>query len=188
MSAVANRTAYTMAEFLALPDHDLYELVDGELAEVHVSNLSSLVGGEMFYRLKHHCVGKNLGQVFPCDAYYQCFASRPRNARKPDVSFIRLERLPDGWLADGYFTIAPDLAVEVLSPNDLAYEVDEKIREYLDAGVKLVWIINPEQRWVTVHRADGGIAKLKESDTVDGEQVVAGFSCTVRELFPPNVA
>jgi Uma2 family endonuclease len=184
MSAVANRPAYTMDEFLALPHHELYELVDGELVEVHVSNLSSLVGGRTFNRLENHCEAKKLGPVSPCDAYYQCFADRPRHARKPDVSFIRRDRLPDGWLADGFFTIAPDLAVEVLSPNDLAYEVDEKIREYLDAGVNLVWIINPEQRLVTVHRADGTVAKLKETGTLDGEQVIPGFSCRVGELFP----
>jgi len=175
-----------MQEFLALPDHDLYELVDGELREINVSNLSSLVSCKTSARLTIHCEAKNLGPVFACDAYYQCFAGRPRHARKPDVSFIRRDRLTEGWLADGYFTIAPDLAVEVLSPNDLAYEVDEKIGEYLDAGVRLVWIINPEQRWVTIHRADGSVAKLKEPETLNGEQVVQGFSCRVGELFPSN--
>jgi Uma2 family endonuclease len=189
MSAVASRTAYTIDEFLALPDHDLYELVDGKLAEVHVSNLSSAVAGRILTRLTIHCEPKKLGEVFPCDSYYQCFADRPRHARKPDVSFIRKERLPQGWKADGYFTIAPDLAVEVLSPNDLAYKVDEKISEYLEAGVKLIWIINPEQRLVTVHRADGSsVVKRKETDTLDGEQVIAGFSCKVGELFPSDSA
>jgi Uma2 family endonuclease len=186
MSAVAPRTAYTIQEFLALPDHDLYELVDGELREINVSNLSSLVAARTHNRLMNHCEPRNLGPVFPCDAYYQCFVDLPRHGRKPDVSFIRRERLPDGWLADGFFTIAPDLAVEVLSPNDLAYEVDEKIREYLEASVQLVWIINPEQHLVTVHRADGTVAKLKEADILDGEQVVPGFSCRVGELFPSN--
>ena len=151
-----------------------------------MSNLSSLVACKTSTRLTNYCEAKNLGPVFACDAYYQCFAGRPRHARKPDVSFIRRERLPEGWLADGIFTIAPDLAVEVLSPNDLAYEVDQKIKEYLDAGVQLVWIINPEQRLVIVHRADGGIAKVKESGMLDGEQVVPGFSCRVSELFPSN--
>ena len=184
MSTVANRTAYTMDEFLALPDHDRYELVDGELEELHVSNLSSLVGGRTYTRLMNHCEAQNLGPVLPCDSYYQCFTDRPRHARKPDVSFIRQERLPEDWLADGYLTIPPDLAVEVLSPNDLAYEVDEKIQEYLDVGVKLVWIINPEQRWVIIHRADGSVVKLKETDMLDGEQVIPGFSCKVGELFP----
>jgi Uma2 family endonuclease len=74
--------------------------------------------------------------------------------------------------------------VEVLSPNDLAYAVDEKIGEYLVAGVKLVWIINPERRWVTIHRADGSVVRLKETDTLDCGQVVPGFSCAVGDLFP----
>lgn len=184
MSTVANRTAYTMDEFLALPDHNRYELVDGELVEVPVSTYSSLVAGRTLTRLTNHCEAKNLGPVFPCDSYYQCFADRPRHARKPDVSFVRRERLPEDWQTDGYFTIPPDLAVEVVSPNDRAYEVEEKIQEYLDAGVILIWIIYPKERVVTVYRTDGSTTRLKETDMLDGEQVIPGFSCRVGELFP----
>ena len=93
----------------------------------------------------------------------------------------------NGFPKDGRRTVIsplrPDLAVEVLSPNDLIYDVDEKIREYLDAGVKLIWIINPEQQTVTVYRADGSAARLTETDTLDGQQVVPGFSCLVGEFF-----
>jgi len=187
MSAVASRPAYTMPEFIDLPDHDLYELVEGELRHINVSNLSSLVAAKTHNRLMNYCEPRNLGLVLPCNAYYQCFGDSSRHARKPDVSFIRGERLPEGWLADRFFTIAPDLAVKVLCPDDLAYEVDEKIRDYLDAAVQLIWMINPEQRVVMVHRADGGTARLKETDMLDGEKVIPGFSCRVGELFPSNL-
>ena len=186
MSALTHQPSYTMAEFMALPDHGLYELVDGELMEICMSNLASWVAVKVSTRLDVYCSEKRIGAVFSSETYFKCFPSRPRNARKPDVSFISQERLPADWSADGFFTIAPDLAVEVLSPNDLVYEVDQKIREYLDAGVKLVWVINPEQRLIQIHRADGTVTKLKETDFLGGEDIIPGFSCPVVELFPPR--
>ena len=184
MSVVAAPPRYTIEEFLALPDHKSYELVDGELVEVYVSNLSSWVGVKTSTMLANFSTGRRVGEVFGADSFYQCFPNRQDRARKPDVSFIRQERLPENWMADGYFTIAPDLAVEVLSPNDLVYKVQRKIREYLDAGVKLIWEINPEQRMILVHRANGTVTKLNESDTLSGEDVIPGFSCLVADLFP----
>lgn len=175
---------YTVEEFLALPDHDRFELVEGELVEVHVSNLSARVAVRLATRIDSYCEGKSLGETFGSDAYFQCFPRRPKHARKPDVSFISQARLPEHWMADGIFIIAPDLAVEVLSPNDLAYEVDEKIVEYREAGVRLIWIINPEQRIVHILRADGTGGTLDESGTLSGEDVIPGFSCGVGELFP----
>jgi Uma2 family endonuclease len=106
--------------------------------------------------------------------------------RKPDVSFIRRGRLPDERLPKGHVTIPPDLAVEVLSPNDLADEVDEKVKEYLEAGVLVVWVVFPKTRTVQIHRADGPIVKLTETDELSGEEVLPGFRCRVGEIFPPQ--
>ncbi len=188
MVVAATRTQYTIEEFLALPDHRNYELVDGELEEIKVSNLSVWVAGRVFTRLEAHCEKSGVGEAFGADAYYECFPDRPKHARKPDVSFIRAERLPPGWLADGYFTIWPDLAVEVISPGDSAYKVDEKIREFLEAGVRLVWQINPEERIILIHRPDVTVTKLNDTGTLSGEDVVPGFLCSVAELFPPKPA
>ena len=104
--------------------------------------------------------------------------------RRPDVSFIRKERLPEGPTSEGYIYIPPDLAVEVISPNDLAYEVDHKVVEYLDAGVALVWVINPEARTVRIHRRSGSLGWLREEDELSGEDVLPGFRCRVSKLFP----
>ncbi|MCI0685541.1 MAG: Uma2 family endonuclease [Gemmataceae bacterium] len=188
MSTVADKTDYTIEDLLAMPDHKNFELVDGQLVEVNVSNLSSFVATKICTRLDLHCTAHQLGAVFGADAYYECFPARPRHARKPDASFIRKERLPVDWLEQGYFRIAPDLAVEVVSPGDLAYEVDKRIAEYLEADVQLVWQINPEERLVFVHRGDRPILKLKENDSLDGEDVVPGFSCRIGDLFPPRAA
>ena len=81
-----------------------------------------------------------------------CFPDAPAKVRKPDASFIRRGRLPGEALPDGFCPIPPDVAAEVVSPNDLAYEVDEKVGEWLRAGVRLVWVINPRARIVAVHR------------------------------------
>ena len=126
-----------------------------------------------------------LGWVFPADNSYQCFPDAPDKVRRPDVSFIVLGRLPAEQLPEGHITIAPDLAVEVVSPNDRAYDIDHKVEEYISAGVRLVWVISPAGRTVRVHRADGTVALLGQKDELDGEDVLPGFSCAVCELFPP---
>ena len=83
----------------------------------------------------------------------------------------------------GHCRIAPNLAVEVISPNDSYEEVEEKVREYLAANVELVWVINPATRSVRVHRADGSVTDLDENSELDGENVVPGFRCRVCDLF-----
>jgi Uma2 family endonuclease len=124
--------------------------------------------------------------VFPADIGYQCFQGCDGIVRRPDVSFIRLGRLPNEHLPDGYIAIPPDLAAEVVSMNDLAYELDRKVTRYLKAGVHLVWVINPDLRMMRVHRADGSVMALYEQDVLTGEEVVPGFRCSVRDLFPPQ--
>jgi Uma2 family endonuclease len=83
-----------------------------------------------------------------------------------------------------YLTIPPDLVAEVVSPNDTADELSEKIEKYLRAGVPLVWVVYPETRLVEIHRQDGSVAKLHESAELSGESIVPGFRCQVSDLFP----
>jgi Uma2 family endonuclease len=100
------------------------------------------------------------------------------------VSFIRLERLSAEQAAGkGHARIAPDLAVEVVSPNDLYDEVDAKVEEWLSAGVQLVWVVSPRKRTVAVHRADGTSTIFHENDELTGDDIIPGFRCRVREFF-----
>jgi Uma2 family endonuclease len=187
MSTVDEK-AYTPADLLAMPDAVCFELVDGRLVERNVSALSSWVGGRL-HRLIDVFVDENrLGWAWPTDQGYECYPDSPGKIRKPDVSFIRRERMPEGRTSEGYITIAPDLAAEVLSPNDLAYEVELKVVEYLSAGVRLVWVINPEMRSVHIRRADGSVAWLREADELSGEDVLPGFRAQVSSLFPSKPA
>ena len=88
-------------------------------------------------------------------------------------------------LARGHVTVAPDLAVEVVSPNDTVYELNKKVQEYLRAGVRLVWVIDPENRTLVVYRANRTLAEFKPEDELTGEDVIPGFRCLVRDFFQP---
>ena len=188
MCAVATSAPITPEEYLALPDRERFELIDGQLIEVNASSLSSWVGGRLHRFLDTHVDTHQLGWVWPADNLYRCFPKTPAKVRKPDVSFIRRERMTAELMTAGLITIAPDLAAEVVSPNDLAIEIDEKVADYLEAGVLLVWVVNPLLRTVRIHRADGSLSGLTERDSLSGEDVVPGFSCPVAGLFPPQAA
>lgn len=188
MCAVATSPRITPEEYLALPDRERFELVDGHLIEVNVNPLSSWVGGRLHRFLDTYVDAHQLGWAWPADNLYRCFPKNPGKVRKPDVSFIRRERMTAEQMIAGIIAIAPDLAAEVVSPNDLALEVDEKVADYLEAGVLLVWVVNPLLRTIRIHRADGSIAGLTEREPLSGEDVVPGFSCPVASLFPAEAA
>jgi Uma2 family endonuclease len=186
MPDLLTKTDYTAEDLLTMPDGDRYELVDGKLVEKHMGIEAGFVMIELARRLANHCHDHKTGWVFPGnDAGFQCFPERPRLVRKPDVSFVRRGRFPGGVLPRGHAQLAPDLAAEVVSPNDLYEELDQKIEEYLRAGVRVVWIVSPLNRLVRVYRLDGTCSSIREGGELEGEDVVPGFRCPVSELFPP---
>ncbi len=154
-SAVERRVTLTAEELLTLPDRAAYELVDGVIMDLNVGALSSLVATKLSARLEVFCDRDQLAWVFGANCPLRCYTDRPNTIRKPDVCYVLQDRLPVGQLAESFLTIASDLVVEVVSPNDLAYEVDRKVKEDLAAGVRLVWVVNPENRSARVYRLDG---------------------------------
>ncbi len=185
-TAVATEARYTPDDLLSLPDGKSYELVHGQLVERNRGAESSRVGGRLYSRLDRYCDEHNLGIVWPADNGYQCFPHDPGLVRKPDVSFLRHGRLAGDIAQKGWVKIPPDLAVEVLSPNDRVYDLDEKLADYRKARIPLVWVINPESRTVTIHSTDRPTRLLFEDDELSGEDVVPGFRCIVREILPPQ--
>lgn len=178
----------TAADLLTMPDEDRYELVDGELVERERSNESSWIGGEVYRRLANWVVDGSLGWAFPDNTGYQCFGWDEDRVRKPDASYISKARLPDGPLTAGYCPFAPDLVVEVVSPHDLYLDVEEKVLEYLRAGVRMVWVVTPSTRTILVHQSEGSLQWLKDADELSGDPVLPGFRCRVGDLFPPRPA
>ena len=179
----ATQTRMTADDLLALPNEKDYELVDGELVERPMGNQATLVATNLLVFLATFIRQRRLGIVLGAEAGYQCFRNTEDRVRKPDISFIRFGRLPGDLPAAGYDTIPPDLAVEVLSPRDLATDLEQKIEEYLRAGVRLVWIVNPDTRTIRIHRHDGSISGLHENDELTGEDVLPGFTCPVAAIF-----
>jgi Uma2 family endonuclease len=184
MSTVSTQSTYIPKDLLTMPNGDFYELLDGQLVERKVSVLSSLVAGLIYRLLSNHCFAEGLGWVFPEGTSFQCFSGFPNRVRRSDTSFVAMDRLTAEQVsAEGHCSVVPDLAVEVLSPNDTAYEVDEKLQQWLDAGVRCVWVVNTQQRTVAIHHAQGIRAILRENDELTGEDIVPGFRCRVGDFF-----
>jgi Uma2 family endonuclease len=106
--------------------------------------------------------------------------------RAPDVAFVSLAKLQQsGGVPDDYFRILPDLVVEIHSPTNRRKpdEFQQRIRDYLDAGVPLLWVIYPEARYAIAFRADGSARVLREDESLDGETTLPGFQLPLRGLF-----
>jgi Uma2 family endonuclease len=107
----------------------------------------------------------------------------PDVVRAPDVSFVRAERIPPTGVPEGFWPLAPDLAVEVVSPSETAQAVREKISDYLAAGTLLVWVIYPKSREVVAHTPDGFARTFRATDILAAPDVLPGFACPVADLF-----
>jgi Uma2 family endonuclease len=103
--------------------------------------------------------------------------------RAPDAAFIARQRVEAAGDVKGYWPGAPDLVVEVISPNDLYTEVEEKVADWLNAGTRMVIVVNPRRRSVNVHCPAADVRVLTENDTLDGDDVVPGWTLPVRDIF-----
>ena len=162
----------------------LCELIDGTLVEKPVglreATVASNVGGELFIHNKQH---GNPGLISGADSTLR-MASADR-IRLPDVCFFLKSRLPNGVLPpERVPTLAPDLAVEVLSESNTRREMAQKLRDYFDSGTRLVWFVDLRTRTVAVyHKAGEPTRVLTETDALDGEDVLPGFALPVAEVF-----
>ena len=172
----------TADELERLPDSDKpTELVRGRMIVREppgarhgdiVVNLIVVVS--QFVRARH------LGRVLT-ESGFVLFTD-PDTVRGPDISFVRHERMPDP-IPRGFVRVAPDLAIEVLSPSNRPGEVLEKVADYLNAGTLLVWVIDPDRRQARVHRADGTVSVISNSENLDGEDLLPGFSCALAQVL-----
>jgi Uma2 family endonuclease len=132
-------------------------------------------------RLGAHVERTRAGQLFAAETGFT-LARGPDTVRAPDIAFIRRERLPDPEPA-GFPDLAPDLVVEVLSPDDRSGDVLAKVADWLSAGTRLVWVVDPSRRLARVHQSDGTEVLVAADEALDGQDVVPGFSCTLAEIL-----
>ena len=159
------------------------ELVKGKVYEMspaggrhgHVANRAAV-------RLTVHTDSAGLGHIFTAETGF-LIHSDPDTVRAPDVSFVSISRLALNDIPDGYINLAPDLVVEVVSPNDRRREVREEVEEWLNAGVRLVWVLYSATRSAIIYRSLNDVTHLTADGFLDGEDVVPGFACRLGELF-----
>ena len=174
----------TPEEFMALPDAAALELVDGQIVEKNVSSASSRVG------LTAGSVLRDAAEQHDCYAFdsslsYRCFPDDPDKFRRPDLSVVSGPRFRALGEDDvGVMPIVPDLAVEVISKNDIVYDVSAKVAEYLGAGFPLLWVLSPPDRTVTVYQADADPVLLSATARIDAGELFPGWSVPVADLFP----
>ncbi len=176
----------TAEELFDMPDDGFhrYELVRGELIKMpppgaYHGKSATRVG----MRLGNYVNENDLGEVYIAEVGF-LIGSNPDHVRAPDVAFVRREREDEVGDTHRYFPGPPDLAIEVISPNDIYREVEEKVQDWLDAGTRMVIVINPRRREVKVHTPLADTVTLTPGDTLDGGDVVPGWTMPVSGAFP----
>lgn len=175
--------ALTDEQFMALPEDDnLYEYVNGELIVVANSGVEhGYLALTLGYFLTGFVRSHRLGVT--CDSS-TAFKMKTGNKRSPDLAFIAKERLQGlKRLPKGFFEGAPDLAVEIISPNNTFAEIHNKLVEYFENGTRLVWVILPDEECVLVYHQPKPSKLLQVEDSLDGEAVITGFQLPLIELF-----
>jgi Uma2 family endonuclease len=171
----------TDEELMQLPKNGYkYEYVNGELVMSPAGLIQEKVGTRLIYLISSYLEDNPVAEILGSNAGFRMPSG---NLRSPDISVVRFERLPDGEVPKGFGYFAPDLAIEVLSPNQTPASLREKIEEYFANGTQLVWLINEERRTVMVYRSPNDVLTLNEPDTIDGSPVLPGFACRVSEIF-----
>ena len=170
-------TDMTLEEFLE-SDLEGYEYMKGKLIPMAPPTMEhGEISMSLSLLLGVHIRENGLGRLYPADTDFKL----GDRLVKPDVAFVSTARLPEN--RNQASPIAPDLAVEVVSPSDVFRRVIEKAFAYLDAGTQIVWVIEPGSKTVTVYRSETNIKLLTREDTLSGEEVIEGFSCQVTQLF-----
>ena len=178
----------TAEEFFNSPYAESCELIKGKVVPkggkfeiaMPTGAKHGAVTDELEARLSHFVRENKLGKVFAAETG---FVLAKGTVRGIDISFVSKEKIAEFGIPDGFFPVAPDLAVEVISPGNTSDEIQTKVEEYLFAGARLVWIIYPKQKMIHVHRQSNVINVLRETDELDGEEVVPNFRCKLSEIF-----
>ena len=181
--AVAQKPT-TAAELIQLPeDGNRYELVRGELVTMAPAGfLHGVIVDRIGRRIGDFVERYSLGVSTAAETGFQIERDAD-TVRAPDYAFVSHERLAGHTPATGYADVIPDMVVEVVSPNDRKPDVEAKVTMWLDAGVRLVWVVDPAQRTVVSHHEHGPVVTYGAADTVPGDPVLPRFSCPVTDIL-----
>lgn len=174
----------TAEEFLAFPLPDgKAELVRGELRVTPpAGGPHGVAASNLLFALSLYVRQHALGRAFGDGVGYE-LVRLPHTVRVPDASYVRADRLPAGGIGPGLLRLAPDLAVEVLSPSETASDLEEKLDDYTVARTPLIWVVDPVRRTVMVVAINAPVRWLREDDRLDGGNVIPGFACRVSDIF-----
>jgi len=161
-------------------EHRLFELVDGVLVEKAMGFKESMLAIAIASALRAFVIPRKLGVITGSDGMMRLF---PGLVRMPDVAYVSWTRMPGGVPKEAAPVLAPDLAVEVISEGNTKAEMDRKRGEYFSAGARLVWLIDPRTRTATVFTDPSTSTVLDETKSLNGEDVLPGFTLSLRDLF-----
>jgi Uma2 family endonuclease len=185
MSTIAQKRLLTAEEFFEFPsprDGSQQELVRGEIVVMPPPGILHGVTCSKVNRTIGVFIDAGLGGTLTCNDAGFITDRGPDSVRGPDISYWAKERLSE--LPVGYTEIAPDLVVEVLSPSNTSNQIRDKLVEYFAKGVRLVWVIAPEDRTLAIYHMPDEAVLLAETATLTGEDVLPGFACRVSDLLP----
>lgn len=176
---------WTVTDLLTLADDEnSYELIRGDLI---MMSPASPVQGHYASRLNHALWGyvdeHNLGEVYTVEPGFELQSEPEQVVRAPDLAFVCQDRIPSPDQQAGFWPIAPDLVVEIISPSETAQEILEKVHDYLAAGTRLIWLVYPKTRVVVEYQSLTQIRHLGIDDTLEGGDVIPGFRYPLKNLF-----
>ncbi len=177
---------FTADDLLNLPaDGNRYELVAGVLTMMSPAGSEhGVIVSRLNRRIGNYVEQHQLGEVYGAETGFR-IESDPDTVLAPDVAFVRRERIEAIGYPQGFFPGAPDLAVEVRSPNDRPAYVEEKVQRWLAAGAQAVWVIDPIARDSVVYTTDDEPQRIAADGQLEGGRVLPGFRCWLADVFPP---
>jgi Uma2 family endonuclease len=165
------------------PDGHRYELIEGELKVMTpAGSRHGRIANTVAFLLTQHVRHHDLGIVYAAETGFQ-LRENPDTVRAADAAYVAKRRIPPEGEPEGYWAIAPDLVVEVVSPSDSASEVQSKVADWLEAGCQLVWVVYPDTQTVTECHSLAEIRVLTTGQSLEGGHVLPGFACLVSEIF-----
>jgi len=180
----SGKKAATAQDLLQLPHQGRrYELVRGEIKEMSpASPKHGRIANVIAFLLTQHAKQHNLGVVYAAETGFK-LQENPDTVRAADAAFVAQNRIPPEGEPEGYWAIAPDLVVEVVSPSDSAADVQSKVTDWLNAGCQLVWVVYPDTQSVTEYRSLSEIKVLTAEESLAGGDTLPGFNCPIGQLF-----